>query len=174
MKKFREYLTESAKEYSFRLKFADLPDDFNIEKLEIALEKYELKSLSKPKKTPIQEHPLDFQTLQNADVSIVDATVSYPVTPAELHNYLSFVLRYPASHMVVINKDHPEEIAREEAVAKGDEEYESLLDTDYAKSDIDHDDYYGDNYNKKLVNDLVDDSMKDVFATKPGPLSKRD
>lgn len=157
MKPYKHYLTESLKTYTYRLKFANMSEDFKLEALEIALEKYSLQSVSKPKKTPIQEHPTDFQTLQNADVHIIDVEVQYPVTAHELHNYLSFVLRTPQSHLVVINKDHPEEIAREEAVAHGDDEYETIIGGDYAPSEYKAEDYFGDAFNKKFVEDQIKD-----------------
>ena len=48
MKSFRSYLTESEKTYSFRIKIAGDVDSNRVDALETALEKYELKSLSKP------------------------------------------------------------------------------------------------------------------------------
>jgi len=154
MKSFKTYLTESTKEYNFRLKFADLPEDFNVGRLETALEKYALSSVSKPKKTPIQEHPMDFQTLNNAEVHIVDATVAYPATAGELHNYLYNALGIAPSHLVVINKDHPEEIAREELAKTEDEEYETLLGNDY-KDDTKAEEFFGDKYNENMLKELT-------------------
>ena len=54
-----------------------MPEGAVVDSIETALEKYELKSLSKPKKTPIQEHPMDFQTINNAEVHIMDAEVKF-------------------------------------------------------------------------------------------------
>lgn len=157
MKSFKHYLTESVIEYNFRMKFADLPEDFDIGKLETALEKYSVGSVSKPKKTPIQQHPADFQTLQNAEVYIIDATVAYPVTAVELHNYLHTTLGVAPSHLVVINKDHPEEIAREEQVDAEDEEYETALGNDYKDDGIKANEYFGDEYNANLLKELTSD-----------------
>ena len=80
MKDFKTYLMENEKTYAFRIKMANMPEGEVVDKLESALEKYEVKSFSKPKKTPIQEHPMDFQTLNNADVAIMDVELSYPTT----------------------------------------------------------------------------------------------
>ena len=113
---FTSYLTESDRTYHFRIKLANMPEGAVVDSIETALEKYELKSLSKPKKTPIQEHPMDFQTINNAEVHIMDAEVKYPTTADVLFNYLADSVGIPHKHLVVINKDHPEEIAREEAV----------------------------------------------------------
>lgn len=164
MKSFKTYLTESTKEYNFRLKFAQLPENFELGKLESALEKYSVSGVSKLKKTPIQEHPMDFQTLQNAEVSIVDATLSYPVTANELHNHLHTALQVAPSHLVVINKDHPEEIAREELVNLEEDEYETALGNDYKEDGIKAEDHFGDKYNENMIKDLIADKEKYEIA----------
>ena len=158
MKSLKSYLVESEQTYKFRIKMAEKCDDEIMNALETALEKYEVASLSKPKRTPIQEHPMDFQTLQNAEVFIMDAELKYPVTSHQLYTYISEVIGVPASHLVVINSDHPEEIAREEAIKE--EEYESLLDSDYKEEK--HDATYGDEYNENMLKQL--ETRKYEFA----------
>lgn len=158
MKSLKSYLVESEQTYKFRIKMAEKCDDETMNALETALEKYEVASLSKPKRTPIQEHPMDFQTLQNAEVFIMDAELKYPVTSHQLYTYISEVIGVPASHLVVINSDHPEEIAREEAIKE--EEYESLLDSDYKEEK--HDATYGDEYNENMLKQL--ETRKYEFA----------
>jgi len=128
--------------------------------LEAALEKYDVKSISKPKKTPIQEHPMDFQTLQNAEVFIMDTELSYPVTAHQLYEYISQTVGVPASHLVIINSDHPEEIAREEAAKAEGEEYETLLDSDYKEEK--QDPAFGDAYNENMLKSL--ETRKYEFA----------
>src|SRR6056300_110595 len=131
MKSFKSYLVESEQTYKFRIKMAEKCDDETMDALETALQKYDMKSISKPKKTPIQEHPMDFQTLNNAEVFIMDTELQYPVTAHQLYEYISQVVGVPASHLVVINQDNPEEIAREEAAKEEGEEYTALLDSEY-------------------------------------------
>jgi hypothetical protein len=137
-------------------------DDERMDALEAALEKYDVKSISKPKKTPIQEHPMDFQTLQNAEVFIMDAELSYPVTAHQLYEYISQTVGVPASHLVIINSDHPEEIAREEAAKAEGKEYETLLDSDY--KDEKQDPTFGDAYNENMLKSL--ETRKYEFAKK--------
>ena len=157
---FRSYLTENDRTYHFRIKLANMPDDQVVDAIESALEKYELKSLSKPKKTPIQEHPMDFQTINNAEVHIMDAEVKYPTTADVLFNYIADTVGIPHKQLVVINKDHPEEIAREEAVKTEEDEYTSLLGQaheDMEKSDGkagDPTELYGDKYNENMLKSL--------------------
>lgn len=158
MKSLRSYLVESEHTYKFRIKMAEKCDDDTMNALETALEKYDVASLSKPKRTPIQEHPMDFQTLQNAEVFIMDTELKYPVTAHQLYTYISEVVGVPASHLVVINSDHPEEIAREEAI--NEEEYETLLGSDYKEEK--HEPTFGDEYNENMLKQL--ETRKYEFA----------
>lgn len=166
MSKFVRYLAESEKEYRFRLKFANLPEDFDDSKLETHLEKYGLKSLSAPKKTPIQQHPSDFQTLRNADVHIMDAVLTYPVTTPELLQFVADVTGLPDSQIVVINSDHPEELEREEEAEAPEEEYEPLLTKDYELED--NQDLVGEKRKSEVVKNL--ETKKYDFA---GKLSRK-
>ena len=160
MKSFRSYLVESEQTYKFRIKMAEKCDDETMDALETALQKYDMKSMSKPKKTPIQEHPMDFQTLQNAEVFIMDTELQYPVTAHTLYEYISQVVGVPASHLVVINQDNPEEIAREEALKEEGEEYTALLDSDY--EDTKGEPTFGDAYNENMLKSL--ETRKYEFA----------
>ena len=162
MKSFRSYLVESEQTYKFRIKLACECSDETMDALETALQKYDMKSMSKPKKTPIQEHPMDFQTLQNAEVFIMDAELQYPVTAHALYEYISQVVGVPASHLVVINQDNPEEIAREEALKEEGEEYETLLGSDYKEEK--QDSTFGDEYNENMLKSL--ETRKYEFAKK--------
>ena len=163
MKSLKSYLVESEHTYKFRIKMAEKCDDETMNALESALEKYEVASISKPKKTPIQEHPMDFQTLQNAEVFIMDAELKYPVTAHQLYEYISQTVGVPASHLVVINSDHPEEIAREEALKEEDKEYEANLDTDYEDAN-NAKDSFGDEYNENMLKTI--ETRKHEFAKK--------
>jgi len=81
----------------------------------------------------------------------MDAELSYPVTAHQLYEYISQTIGVPASHLVVINSDHPEEIAREEAIKE--EEYKSVLETDYEDSN-NAKDSFGDEYNENMLKSL--------------------
>ena len=164
MKSFRSYLVESEQTYKFRIKMAEKCSDETMDALETALQKYDMKSMSKPKKTPIQEHPMDFQTLTNAEVFIMDTELQYPVTAHQLYEYISQTVGVPASHLVVINQDHPEEIAREEALQEEGDEYEAKLDdAEYKDADkIKAEDHFGDKYNGNMLKNL--ETRKYEFA----------
>ena len=141
-------------------------EDEVMDRLETCLEKYDMKSLTKPKKTPIQEHPMDFQTLSNAEVYIMDAELQYPVSANQLYEYISQSVGVPANQLVVINKDHPEEIAREEAIQEEGDVYVTKLDdadyTDAKKHDVAE--VFGDEYNANMLKEL--ETRKYEFAKK--------
>lgn len=165
MKNFVEYLNESKKEYNFRLKIAVEPTDEVMDKIEGCLNKYQVKAVSSPKKTPIQSHPMDFQTLRNSEVWIIDFTVDYPVTADRLWHNLRNSCGIPLSHMVVINSDHPEEMAREEAESKDTETYTPLL----GSEDELHltEPVYGDEFVEKFVDQQEKHEVPGPSAEKP-------
>ena len=109
--------------------------------------------MSKPKVTPIQEHPMDFQTLKNSEVSLIDVTVNYPSTSEIIRNELQEYAAIHGSHLLVMNAEHPEEIAREEAAkVPDDQEYKPLLDSEY--EDKKQDATFGDEYNANMLKEL--------------------
>ena len=109
--------------------------------------------MTKPKVTPIQEHPMDFQTLKNSEVSMIDVSVNYPSTSEIIRNELQEFAAISGAHLLVMNADHPEEIAREEAAKiPDDQEYKPLLDSEY--EDKKQDATFGDEYNANMLKEL--------------------
>ena len=153
MKSFKSYLTENKKEYKFRIKYAGTLTDSQLDRIEMALGKYSIVDMSKPKTTPIQEHPMDFQTLRNSEVCMLDITVNYPSTVDVIRNELQEYAGISGSHLVVINAEQPEEIAREEAAKiPNDQEYKPLLDSEY--EDKKQEATFGDEYNASMLKEL--------------------
>lgn len=98
---FRTILEQTKKTYKFKIGLAGvLPENINV-LLKTALDKYECVSLSKGKKTPITERPLDFPKLSNVEVTYFDAELCYPTTPDILEQYVSLVSKTPISHTLV-------------------------------------------------------------------------
>ena len=60
-KSFSQYLTESEKEHSYRIKFACPVTDYMLDRMETHLKKYEATHISKPKKAIAQSSPMDFK-----------------------------------------------------------------------------------------------------------------
>ena len=174
MTNFKQYLAESTKEYDYRIKVAgDLSEDFAA-RLETALKKYEVKSLSKGKKTPIQEVPLDFPNLKNQAVTIFELKTSYPASVFEMHSYISNIMRLQPNQLVVRKPGEPSEEYQEEIKTKAEKksEFRSVLqDVEYKDAPkVKADEVYGDKANQSLLKELLKAS-KEVdaaqFVAKP-------
>lgn len=124
MKNFVDFLSESKKTYPFKIGVAGvLPEGF-AENLEMSLKKYDIASISKGKKTPIQDRPLDFPQLQNTEVTYFEVELNYPTTTQVMKEYVGHCCNIPQSHIIVRNPAEPQELYQ---TRKEDEVYEPLL-----------------------------------------------
>jgi len=112
MKTFVQHLLETEKTYEFRIKLANIDPTDSMEKLENALEAYGLDSISKPKRLPIKESDIDFPNIQNCQLYLMDAVLKYPCNDAQLRAIISERAGIPQANIVVVPKNHPEEIWR--------------------------------------------------------------
>lgn len=154
MRSFKEYLSESKKNYTFRVKVAGEFSKDQENALESLLSKYEISSFKKAGTTPIQELPLDFPKVRNAEVSIYEVVLSYPTTQFELTEYLSSNLKVSKDSMVVRRPGEPTEEYQEPIVRR---EGALLTDGDFSEvPKVNSDDFYGDKYNSGFVKELND------------------
>lgn len=151
MRSFREFLIESHKTYTFRIKVAGELTNEQVGKLEDHFERWGLESLSKPKRTPIQEHPQDFPEVMNSEISIMELIVNYPATPRDVLECVHSALAIPVDHIRVYNEHDPHEADREAEVKAEDEEYEVQLTAPYPKTKTEG---FGDKYNKQFLKQL--------------------
>jgi len=101
MKSFKEYLTESKKIYEFKIKIAgDLPDGFEND-VKFGLDKFDVQSISKPKRTPIQESPIDFPNVKFSEISVFDVVLNYPTTSQVVKEALAQAIRVSESKILV-------------------------------------------------------------------------
>lgn len=112
MKNFLEHLTEAQKTYEFRIKLADIDPADLTERLKAALDAYGLDSLSEAKRLPIKSNDIDFPSLSNFQLFLMDAVLKYPVNDAQLRAIVSERAGIPMSKIVVVPKNHPEEVWR--------------------------------------------------------------
>jgi len=112
MKNFINYLTESQKTYEFRIKIANVNLDDKIDTLESVLDAYGLDSITKPKRLPIKESDIDFPSMKNVELSLIDAVLNYPCNSDQLRAIISERAGISPSQVVVVPKNHPEEIWR--------------------------------------------------------------
>jgi len=168
MSTFKDYLTESAKSYDYKIKVAgDIDKDF-ASKLESALAKFEVSKMSTGKKTPIMTLPLDFPMLSNEQVTIYDVTTNYPVSQKVMHEYLSDLLRIPSTHMVVRKPGEPtEEYQDDMQVGKKSEYANKLHDIEYKDAPkVNSEEVTGDKYNMSLMRELLKDRQENKDAPK--------
>ena len=168
MSTFKDYLTESAKSYDYKVKVAGtLADDF-ASKLESALAKFEVANMSAGKKTPIMTLPLDFPALSNEEVTIYDVTTNYPASSNVMKEYLSDILRVPATHMVVKKPGEPTEQYQDDMqVAKKSEYANKLMDIEYKDAPkVKGEEFHSTKANMGLLKELLKDRQENKEAPK--------
>ena len=165
MSMFKDYLTESTKSYDYKIKVAGtIADDFK-NRMETALQKFELAKMSAGKKTPIMTLPLDFPQLSNESVTIFDVTTNYPVAVNTLKEYLADYMNINASLIVVRKPGEPtEEYQADMQIGQKSEYANKLLDIEMKDAPkVKAEDFYGDKYNMGLLRELMK-SKKEVPA----------
>lgn len=128
MRKFSEILIESKKTYEFIVRVAgELPEGFQ-ERLKTSLEKFSLIKLTGPKRTPIQEKPLDFPQLQNMEVHTFEVEVNYPTVNNILERYIVETCNVDHSRVVVRVPGEPVEL--QQSLESNEQTYEPVLTTE--------------------------------------------
>lgn len=175
MKNFKEYLTESKKEYVFRVKIAGDMTNEQEDSMKRVLGRFTISDTlgsMKKSKTPIQALPLDFPQLRNCEVNIFEFTLDYPTTQQELTEYLSTELGISKQKLVVRKPGEPSE---EYQTPVEKREGALLNDKDYKESpNAKFEDFYGDKYNSgfvKELNDLLKLQRKERNEVIPQPVS---
>lgn len=178
MSTFKEYLTESAKSYDYKIKVAGQLEDGFATKMETALQKFEVAKMSAGKKTPIMTLPLDFPALSNEEVNIFDVTTNYPASPREMKEYLGTYMNIPQTHIVVRKPGEPtEEYQEQMQVAKNSEYQNKLLDIEMKDSPkVDAKEFHSNEANMSLLKELLKDreENKDIPKEKENIQSKED
>lgn len=154
MKTFREYLAESKKVYSFKIKVAgELPENFEKDCKE-RLDSCKVISFNKVTETPIQAVPLDFPDHPNSEVTIYEVVCEYPITAPEIASHLK-ESGLPESCFRVRGSNEPSE--QEQVLAQTEPSGEALLDDAQYKEGgkINHKDYFGDDFNKSFLKELA-------------------
>ena len=157
MKSFTEYLTESKKQYDFRIKIAGEMSTEKEDTMKRLLGRFTNENTLtgfKKSKTPIQAVPLDFPQVKNCEVNIYEVTLDFPTTQFELTEYLAAELGIGKQNLVVRRPGEPSEEYQMPAEKR---EGALLLDPDYKEAGSPQfEDYYGDKYNTGFVKELND------------------
>lgn len=154
MKQFKDYLSESSKKYDFRIKIAGEFTAEQADTMKALLGKFQVSGFKAAGKTPIQELPLDFPKIKNAQVCIYETVLDYPTTAWELQEYLSSNMGISKDAIVVRRPGEPSEMQQ----LKTEDRVEPLLtDGEYKESpNAKFEDFYGDKYNTGFVKELND------------------
>lgn len=175
-KLFRDYyLVESAKEYTYRIKFAvnDLTDDQK-DSLESALAKFDLRSIGTWTDTPIQQSPLDFPNVRNSKVFKCEIVLGYPVTVDALRVYISDKVAINQQEIAIYNDYDPRDVYSDEAIAirsgEKDPDYMTALGSEYP---ADEKPDYGKAYNEKFLKELDDLRKERNVVEVENPLSQK-
>lgn len=184
---FTTYLAESEKVYNFRIKAAAPLTKEVAEKIEKYLQKFRLKSISKPRKTIMQKCPMDFTNLTNAEIWMIDATTTLPCSSYVMQQAIIEIMQVPENYVVVRGENEPLEIENnrqvQERELKDAAEKEGLtqaallgVDSEYPEAErgVDGQNYYGDSYNGRLMKYLktVSEENQPKKVDAPSPLFK--
>ena len=157
MKSFTQYLTESKKQYDFRIKIAGEMTTEKEDTMKRLLGRFTNENTLtgfKKSKTPIQAVPLDFPQVKNCEVNIYEVTLDFPTTQYELTEYLATELGIGKQNLVVRRPGEPSE---EYQTPSEPREGALLNDPDYKEAgNPQFEDYYGDKYNTGFVKELND------------------
>lgn len=154
MRSFKDILIETKKTYSFKIGIAgELPEGFT-DRLETALDKFNVVKMGTGKKTPIQERPLDFPQLQNTEVTYFEVDLSYPTTTQVLQEYLGAACSVHKSKIIVRN---PNEAIERIQNSTTEEIYEPIL----TKEDMG-----GENAQKNAGSNRVMDLLRELEAAR--------
>ena len=166
MSTFKEYLTESAKSYDYKIKIAGDIDKNFATKMETALGKFEVSKMSAGKKTPIQSLPLDFPALKNESVTIWDVTTNYPASVRVMKEYIADYMRISPACVVVRKPGEPSEEYQEQIANATKSEYKNKLnDIEYKDAPkVNAEDFHSTKANMSLLKELLKDREKIEFA----------
>ena len=175
---FRDYyLVESAKDYTYRIKFAinDLTADQK-GALEDALAKFDLRSISKFTDSPIQQSPLDFPNVRNSKVYVCEIVLGYPVTTDELRMYISDKVAINQQEIAVYNAYDPRDDYNEQRQAQlagKDADYVARMGTDQQADEQSEAVDYGKDYNDKFLTELDDERKERPVVEVENPLMQK-
>jgi hypothetical protein len=133
MKNFKDYLAESERTYSYRIKVVgDIASDFT-KMLEEKLRQFDPVKVSAVKKTPIQFKPADFPAHANESVSSMDVEFRYPAIEPQIQQ-IAQLLGLDPNRIRLLTTAYEDSMA-EEKVKVEEQNKDLLTDTDYPAPD---------------------------------------
>ena len=133
MKNFKDYLAESERTYSYRIKVVgDVAPDFT-KMLEEKLKQFDPVKISAVKKTPIQLKPADFPAHANESVNSMDVEFRYPAIEPQVQQ-IAQLLGLDPNRIRLLTTAYEDSMA-EEKVKVEEQNKDLLTDTDYPAPD---------------------------------------
>jgi hypothetical protein len=133
MKNFKDYLAESERTYSYRIKIVgDIEPDF-IKMLEEKLKQFDPVKVSAVKKTPIQLKPADFPAHANESVNSMDCEFRYPAIEPQVQQ-IAQLLGLDPNRIRLLTTAYEDSMA-EEKVKVEEQNKDLLTDTDFPAPD---------------------------------------
>lgn len=177
-KSFATYVAEVKTEYKYVLKFAvNEMTNVMIDQLEAGLAKYDLKSASSFRKTPIQESPLDFPNVKNTAVFICDLSLGYPGSLDFLRTYICNCMGISPANLAVYSENDPRQIETDLYLDRNSEEYKKKykthLGSDYEETPDADKEAYGEKYNTSFLKELETVRKERESVTVENPLSPK-
>jgi hypothetical protein len=172
-KSFTSYVAETKTAYKYVLKFAvNEMTDAMVDSLETSLKKYDLKSASSFRKTPIQESPLDFPNVKNTPVFICDLVLGYPGSLDFLRTYVCNNLGISPGQLAVYSENDPRQIETDLYLDRNSPEfkakYKTQLGSDYEGGEAVP---YGEAYTTGFLKELEQVRKERPIVTVNNPLS---
>lgn len=176
-KSFTSYVAENKTVYNYVLKFAvHEMDDNKVDTLEACLKKYDLKSASAFRKTPIQESPLDFPNARNTEVFSCDIALGYPASLDFLRIYICNNLGMSPALLAVYSDNDPRQIETDLYVDRSSpefkEKYKTRLGSDYEPED--NSNLVGEKHNIEFLKELEKVRKERATTTVENPLSPKE
>jgi hypothetical protein len=150
MKNFYQYLAESTREFSYKIRTVFPLDEVAMLKVNRILARYSPISIIQ-NRTLLHTDPVDFPSVAMAEVYILDILTAIPASSMILQDELRGALNIPAEYIVVRGINEPLELEVE--LMNSPLPDSPLLGTDYPASDEPQ--AFGDEYNQRLLDYLA-------------------
>jgi hypothetical protein len=133
MKNFKDYLAESERTYSYRIKFVgDAPAEF-LKMLEEKCKQFDPVKFGKAKTTPVQLKPADFPKHENDRVTSVDVEFRYPAIEPQIKQ-LAQLLGFDPNRIIMLTTPYENSVEAEKEKIEA-ENKDLLTDTDFPAPD---------------------------------------
>lgn len=164
MKNFRQYLAESVRTYSYRIKVAgDTPKNW-VQMFCMNLQKFDPVKISEPKTTPIQKDPYGFPDLSNQSVTLIDVDFKYPCTEPMVKQ-LARLLNYDENLVRMVDRKYDDSIKHEDEQYENQMKHSPVLDHEELEDDgkqASKD--YADQYLTKIAKETEKDKIDMKYA----------